>query len=188
MDFDTLLAEALAAVGPPSGGVVPAIEPATTFLRDADYALVGPHSYRRSGSPTVDAVEQALAKMSIASKIRVATLGTAGQRSILIRESNKLIVMAVVKSPGIGESEVRQYSSYRTLPEEALRYIAKNRDWVKHYSVKLNLVKNPRTPIEFSLRFLSMLRQNDVKLLVRDKNVPGAISKAAKQLVSKRMG
>jgi hypothetical protein len=134
----------------------------------------------------IETLEQSLSKMTISGKIRVATLGSAGQRALLIRESNKLVVMAVVKSPGIRESEVTKYSTYKTLPEEALRFIAKNRDWTKHYGVKFNLVKNPRTPLEFSLRFLPHLRPSDLRSLEKDKNIPGAIAKAAKQLRATR--
>jgi len=41
-----------------SGAVTPPIQPATTFARDDNYALMGPHIYGRNGSPTGDLVEQ----------------------------------------------------------------------------------------------------------------------------------
>ncbi len=136
----------------------------------------------------VETLEQSLARLTISAKIRVATLGSAGQRSILIRDANKLVSMAVVKSPGIRESEIMQYCTFRSLPQEAVRYMASNREWTKHYIVKLNLVQNPKCPLDISLRFLQHLRMNDVSVLMRSKNVPAAISKAAKQLRNKRMG
>ncbi len=135
----------------------------------------------------VESMEQTLSRLSISAKIRIATLGTGPQRAILIRDSNKLVAMAVVKSPGLLESEVFQYTRYRSLPEEAVRYMASNRDWTKHYQVKLNLVQNPRCPMEISMRFLQHLRINDVRSLERNKNIPNAIAKAAKRLRSKRM-
>jgi hypothetical protein len=124
--------------------------------------------------------------MPISSKIRLATLGSSNQRAVLIRDANKLVSMAVIKSPGIRESEVMQYSKYRSLPEEALRYMASKRDWIKHYPVKMNLVQNPRCPIEYALRFLTHLRPPDLRAIERDRNVPNAISRAAKQLREKR--
>ncbi len=130
--------------------------------------------------------QQSLALMTVSSKIRVATLGSTIQRAILIRDANKLVVLAVVKSPAITDSEVLRFSRFRTLPEEAVRYIAGNREWVKHYSVKLNLVQNPRCPIEFTLRFMPHLRISDLKSVARDKNVPQAVARAAKQLMLKR--
>ena len=135
----------------------------------------------------VASVEQSLSKMNISSKIRIATLGNATQRSLLIRDSNKLVVLAVLKSPALNESEVRRFSRFKTLPDEAVRFIASNREWTKHYSVKLNLVQNPRCPIEYTLRFMPHIRVPELRGLSRDKNVPQAVARAAKQLLQKRM-
>lgn len=136
----------------------------------------------------VQSIEQSLSKLTTSAKIRVATLGSSSQRAILIRDSNKLVAMAVVRSPALKDSEVMLYSRYRSLPEEAIRFIASNREWTKHYRVKLNLVQNPRCPIEYALRFLPHLRTNDIRSLERDKNIPQAVAKAAKQLRTKRSG
>ena len=134
----------------------------------------------------VETVEQMVIRMTPPQKIRMATLGNSAQRSVLVRDSNKLVVMAVIKSPAVTESEIQRYTKFRTIPEEALRYVAKNRDMMKAYQVKMNLVQNPRTPIEDALRFLQFLRANDVKLLEKDKNIPQAIAVAAKRLRAKR--
>ncbi len=136
----------------------------------------------------VEKAKLSLSSMNISAKIRVATLGSSTQRSILIRDSNKLVVMAVVKSPALNDSEVLRFAKFRTLPEEAVRYIAGNREWTKHYSVKLSLVQNPRCPLEYTLRFLSHVRMGDLKILARDKNVPQSVARAAKQLLTKRTG
>ena len=65
--------------------------------------------------------------------------------------------------------------------------MASKRDWIKHYPVKLNLVQNPKCPIEHALRFLQHLRPTDLRAIERDRNVPNAIGRAAKQLRQKRM-
>jgi hypothetical protein len=54
--------------------------------------------------------------------------------------------------------------------------------------VKLNLVQNPRTPIQDALRFLNHLRPHDVRGLERSRDVPQAIANAAKNLRAKRGG
>ncbi len=135
----------------------------------------------------VQSAVQSIAQLNTSAKIRIATLGNATQRSILVRDSNKLVVLAVLKSPLLNESEVRRFSRFKTLPEEAVRFIAGSRDWTKHYSVKLNLVQNPRCPIEYTLRFLPHIRVPELRGLSRDKNVPQAVARAAKQLLQKRM-
>ena len=138
------------------------------------------------GKKQVESVEQSLARLTVSAKVRVATLGNSTQRSVLIRDSNKLVVLAVVKSPALTESEVMRFVKFRSLPAEAVRYLAGNREWTKHYPVKLSLVQNPRCPIELALRFMPHLRLPDLKLLARDKNIPQAVARAAKQLQLKR--
>ncbi len=135
----------------------------------------------------VESPEKSLSGLNVSAKIRVATLGNSLQRSILIRDSNKLVIMAVIKSPALNDSEAMRFSQFRTLPEEALRYIGANREWTKHYTVKHNLVQNPRCPLELALRFLPHIRLNDLRILARSKNIPQAVARAAKNLLSKRM-
>ena len=90
------------------------------------------------------------------------------------------------KSPTINESEIRRYCTFRNLPDEVVRYMAKKREWIRHYQVKLNLVQNPKCPIDISMRFLMHLRTPDVRALERDKNIPQAVATAAKRLRQKR--
>jgi hypothetical protein len=134
----------------------------------------------------VKQAQASIAGLTVSQKIRVALLGTATQRSVLIRDSNKLVTMAVLRSPAVRDSEVIRYSQARSLPEEALRYIAGKRDWTKNYQVKLNLVKNPRTPIHDALRFLQHMRPHDVRGLERSRDVPQAVAAAARNLRQKR--
>ncbi|MFK7942952.1 MAG: PLP-dependent aspartate aminotransferase family protein [Paracoccaceae bacterium] len=56
----TMLAQAGHFIDPQTRGVVPPIHNSTTFARDADYALVGPSSYARGGTPAWDEVEALL--------------------------------------------------------------------------------------------------------------------------------
>jgi hypothetical protein len=63
-----------------------------------------------------------------------------------------------------------------------LRSIYGNREWLKLYQVKLNLVKNPKTPLPTALRFLPHLRPSDLKDLQGNKNVPSAVQSAARGL------
>ncbi len=130
--------------------------------------------------------EASLSGLTVSQKIRMAMLGNSTQRAVLVRDSNKLVTMAVLKSPGVGDSEVIRYSKARSLPEEAVRYIASKREWTKQYQVKVNLVNNPRTPLQDALRFLNHLRPIDVRGLERSKDVPQSIVNAAKQLRKKR--
>ncbi|MBN2716011.1 MAG: hypothetical protein JXX14_09150 [Deltaproteobacteria bacterium] len=163
-----------------------AMEDTLDAMEKADEAAVNEAAVSDELKKKAATLSASLSEMTISQKIRAATLGNASQRSVLIRDANKLVIMAVLKSPGVNDSEVRRYSMLKSLPEEAVRFIANKREWTKQYSVKLNLVSNPRTPVEYALRFMTHLRANDLRSIERSKDVPGVVRNAAIELRRKR--
>jgi hypothetical protein len=119
-------------------------------------------------------------------KMRTAMLGDRYDRSILIRDSNKLVSMATIKSPKIRDDEAVSYAANRALTYEVVNYIASRRDWVKLYAVKFNLVMNPKTPMSRSMSLLGHLNQTDVQKVARSKNIPSALATAAKRKLQQR--
>ncbi|HSP81011.1 MAG TPA: hypothetical protein VLQ93_20985, partial [Myxococcaceae bacterium] len=61
-------------------------------------------------------------------------------RSILIRDSNKLVCTAVIRSPRITDGEVLSCASNKAVNEEVLRIIYGNREWTKNYQIMLALL------------------------------------------------
>lgn len=60
----TIAAQAGGVIDMPSGGVVPPVQPSTTFVRDEDYALVNPDNiYLRDNSDIVRIAENVLARL-----------------------------------------------------------------------------------------------------------------------------
>lgn len=76
----TRAAQALHFINAQHGGVVPGIEPASTFARDTDYAPMGNALYARDGGPTVDHAEAILADLDGAA---AAMLFTSGMSAIV---------------------------------------------------------------------------------------------------------
>jgi hypothetical protein len=129
---------------------------------------------------------QRIMKMSIAEKIKLATLGNKEARTALIRDTNKLVCVAVIRSPRISDGEVLVCAANRAINEEVLRIIYSNREWTKLQKVKLALVKNPKVPLTVTMKFLNTLRDTELKDLSRDKNVPAAVQSFAKKLHEKK--
>jgi hypothetical protein len=129
---------------------------------------------------------QRIMKMSIAQKIKLATLGNKEARSFLIRDTNKLVCTAVIRSPRITDGEVLSCAANKAVNEEVLRIIYSSREFTKNYKIKMALLKNPKLPLSVGMKFLSTLRENDVKELSRDKNVPSALQGVAKKLMEKK--
>jgi hypothetical protein len=127
-----------------------------------------------------------LATMTVSQKIRRAMLGNATDRLLLVRDSNRLVAAAVVKSPGIQENEIVRIAASRNVSEDVLRTIAMDKEWTRSHQIKLNLVQNPRTPFAFAAKLLQHLREHELKALAKSKNVAGAVSTAARQQLSRR--
>ena len=70
--------------------------------------------------------------------------------------------------------------------DDVLRVICANREWLRKYSIKLALVKNPKVPQGVSMRLMTTLHEHDVKGLAKDKNVPGTVQMLAKKQLEKK--
>jgi hypothetical protein len=127
-----------------------------------------------------------MAEMTVSQKIRCATLGSSAERLLCVRDSNRLVAAAAAKSPLLKEPEAVQISASRNVSEDVLRLVAMNKDFTRNYQIKLNLVSNPRTPFTFASRLVPMLRDSELKMLSKSKNVTGAISTAVRQQLAKK--
>ncbi len=125
--------------------------------------------------------------LPVMQKIRLAMLGNSFERSVLIRDSNKQVAMSAIKSARVKENEVINYAGNRAISHDVVRYIATRRkEWHKIYQVKLNLVFNPKTPLSSAMSFLNHLYPHDVRKVARSRNIPSALSKAAKRKQEQR--
>ncbi len=113
--------------------------------------------------------------MTVTQKIRRAMLGNGAERMLLVRDTNRLVAEAAAKSPRMTEPEAVRIAASRAVSDDVLRIIATNRDLMKSYQIKMNLVANPRTPFTFASRLIPHLRENDLKNLARSKNVPANV-------------
>jgi hypothetical protein len=127
-----------------------------------------------------------LAAMTTSQRIRRAQVGTPAERLLLVRDPNRLVAAAAVKSPSIQENEVVRISASRNVSEDVLRIIAMDREWTRSHQIKVNLVQNPRTPFAFASKLLPHLREHELKAIAKSKNVAGAVVQAARQQLSRR--
>lgn len=129
---------------------------------------------------------QRILKMNVTERIKLATLGNKEARTMLLRDPNRLVTLAVINSPRITDQEVLTLSHSKTCPEDVLRVITMTREWTRQYPIKLALVKNPKVPLATAMRFLSTLRESEVKELAFNKNIPTAVRMQAKKIIDKR--
>ncbi|HEY5674421.1 MAG TPA: hypothetical protein VIR78_11990 [Malonomonas sp.] len=126
---------------------------------------------------------QQLLDMPVAEKIKMALTGDKEWRTLLLRESNKLVCNAVLKNPRISDGEVIAVAKNRGSNDDMIRMILLNREWVKHYEVKKALVTHPRTPVQKAMRFMNFLSEKDIKELSKSRGVSQAIVNNARRML-----
>ena len=131
-------------------------------------------------------LHQQLGKMSVPERIRMAQIGESAARQLLVRDANRLVAYAAISSPRTSEAEAARVAHSKEVGEDILRYIGNKKDWIRNYEVKKALITNPKTPLGIALRFLSHMRENDLKNLSRSRNVPAPLKQAANQRIQQK--
>ncbi len=121
-------------------------------------------------------------RMGVAEKVKLAFMGNREARDILVRDANKMVALAAVRSPKIQEAEIDAISKSRHVSEDVLRQIASTKEWSKLYHIKLNLASNSKTPIPIVVQFLPHLRESDLRKLAKSKNISQVVATQARRI------
>ena len=124
--------------------------------------------------------------MALPEKMRLAQTGDKEARSLLARESNKLILSCLLQNPRISDQEVLNFAKERTLPEEILSLLSKRKEWMKKYPVRLALAQNPKAPLALSLRLIRNFRDSDPRKLAKSKDVSVHVASGARKILMTR--
>jgi hypothetical protein len=143
--------------------------------------ILGGEEFEQSDDPTVRSTYRKILTLNTAQKAILAMKGGREERLILVRDTNKVVALSVLKNPRLGEEEAAHIAGLRNVSDEVLRTVGNHREFVKSYSVIAALVRNPRTPPGISTNFVGRLVNKDLKILAIDKNVPEIIRRMAKR-------
>lgn len=121
--------------------------------------------------------------MGIGEKIKMALTGDKEWRSILVKDSNKLVSGSVVKNPRMTEAEVQQLIKSGIQNDEIMRIICSNKEWIKSYKIRKCLIENNRTPVQNSMRYLATMSEKDLAGFAKSKNISSVVSTMAKRLL-----
>ncbi len=128
-----------------------------------------------------------LTSLTVSQRIRVAFRGTREERLFLVRDPNRLVSTAVLKSPKTNEADAEAIANMKSVSEDVLRAVAQRREWMKKYALMSAIVRNPRSPIDVTLPLVLRLSQRDQTALSTDRNVPEAVRVTARRIVQRRM-
>lgn len=141
---------------------------------------------RKPPEMRAESLLQRVQRLSISERIHLALRGGREIRSILLRDTNREVVLTVLDNPKITETEIEMVTRSRSTSDEILRKITKKREWMKNYAIILALVSNPKTPPGIAVTIVSELKTKDLAVLEKNKNVAEAIRAAAKKLLQWR--
>lgn len=137
----------------------------------------------RTEKETTD-IRTLIADMNIAQRLKAAMFGDATVRGLLISDSNRMVQEAVLNNPQLREAEIEEFAKNKNMPQFVLRSISMNRAYMKNYTLKSNLVFNPKTPQDVSMKLIRHLNKNDLRRLAKSKGVPQVLTNIARKMLA----
>jgi hypothetical protein len=131
-------------------------------------------------------VVQKIARMTVGERVQLAMKGNRDERFILIRDGARIVASAVLESPKLTDAEIDAFAAMKNVGDNVLRALGTKRKFLKRYTVMRVLVNNPKTPVDISLALLPHITTNDLKNLMKNKDIPDTISKIARKMYRDR--
>lgn len=125
---------------------------------------------------------QRINELSVPDRIKLALTGSKTERIILIKDANVMVANSVLESPKLTEDEVAVILRDRSISREIIGKIANKREWTKNYTLTLELVQNPKTPMKRALALVRQLHLKDLRQMMTDKNVHYVVRNVATNL------
>lgn len=152
----------------------------------AESEIQGAEELEATGDVVLRSAYKRIITLNVAQKAILAMRGGREERMILIRDSNKLVALGVLRNPRLVSNDIESIAQMRCVSEEVLRQLGNKRAWVKSYAVITALVNNPRTPQVISSNFVPRLQNQDLKKLMASREVPELIRRMAKRTFETR--
>lgn len=124
-------------------------------------------------------IVQQLNEMTIGQKIKLAYKGNAEVRKLLVRDRNKMVASAVIKSGRMNDNEYVMVAGNRNLDGEVIRELTRVKEAMRKYPIKVALANNPKTPVSIAIGLVNQLQRRDLEAVARNKNVSGAVNQLA---------
>ena len=165
------------------------IDPAQAAIQ----AVLDEHAARRAAQAPAEEGKPLkgyalIQSLNVAQKIRMALLGSQSDRALLIKDANKMVSRAAIRSPAVSVSEALLYARNHSLNASIIEYISTNRKWMQNYRVKVQIVLNPKTPVNVALTALNSLRPAELRSVAQSHGISGVVSARAKAIIKKRQG
>lgn len=126
--------------------------------------------------------ESQLRTLPLPVRLKLSRRAPRALRAILIRDTSPSVAVSVLENNAMPDSEIEQIARSRSVVDDVLSTIARNRTWIRKYPIALALVKNPRTQVGVAIRLTSRLSVRDLRSISKDRNVAHAVRTACQRL------
>jgi len=126
--------------------------------------------------------ESQLRTLPLPVRLKLSRRAPRALRTILLRDSNASVAVAVLENNPMSDSELEQIAKSRSVIEDVLSAIARNRSWIRKYPIVVALVKNPKTQAGVAIRLAPRLSVRDLRSIAKDRNVANVVRSTAERL------
>ena len=161
-------------------------------LKELPELLVTEESEADTDASSEEAAEQSgnlfalLQDMKVIDKVKLPRFGNKEARSLLMRDRNRIVATAAIRSPKITDTEVIAAAQSRSVSDDVLRAISNMREWTRIYQVQLALTTNPKAPLASAIKFLNYLTDRDLRNIMRSRDVPGPVAQQARRILARK--
>jgi hypothetical protein len=106
----------------------------------------------------------------------------------LIKDADPRVIRIVLKNPLLVEQDVIAIATRRPIRAEILAELARAERWVARPRVRRALVLNPNCPPALALKQLSLLKKQELREVMRSRNLAPSIIEAAQRLLQNKTG
>ena len=126
-----------------------------------------------------------ISRLSVNDRIRLARQANLPVRRILVRDIEKRVHDALIKSPKLSDEEIKEYSAIASLSPLALRWIASQPKLARRRDVMMNVATNPACPQDSAFKILDRMSDRELMRVLRSPRAREAIKRQCKRKLMK---
>lgn len=140
-----------------------------------------PHKFLKKGEVEITDVKMDYlplgVKRSLAKKLDVFLLRR------MVFEKDPIVIKNLLCNPVVSEKDVLKISSIRPTTQAVIKTIYESDKWIKYYSVKESIIKNPYTPFRIALVLMFYMKKQELEKISKDETLHPELRFEAKKMI-----
>lgn len=120
-------------------------------------------------------------------RIAVARAASGDELTTLLHDANEDVLHEALENPHLNEQHLCLLLERKGLPSAIVERVARNRQWLKSYPVKLRVAAHPRTPRLLAIPLLRQLYLFDLVAASLLPSTPAELKRLAEELIISRV-